>query len=141
MQKQVATHEKGHQWSTAILTNFDDNRTLGEIITEAAAMLGWTRDKVRKQLNFGMRNSRQGECARAGEITEKQIIVALRQHTETLIEDGDLEIAAKFVQKKKGLDSDGLENLYHETFTQNGSGELGDDGITKYGAELAAVAD
>jgi len=141
MQRHVELHEKGHQWDTAVLTAFDENRTLGEITTEIASMLCWTRDKVRGKLNFGIRNVRMGEASRKGEITEKQIITALQKHSDTLLESNDLEGAVAFVQAKKGLDSDGLETLYHETFTQNGSGELGDDGITKYGAELAAVAD
>ena len=141
MQRHVELHAKGYQWDTAVLTAFDENRTLGEIITEIASMLDWTRDKVRAKLNFGTRNVRMGEAARKGDITEKQIIIALQKHSDTLLESNDLEGAVAFVQAKKGLDSDGLEALYHETFTQNGDGELGENGTFKWGAELAAVAD
>jgi len=141
MKKHVELHEKGHQWDTAVLGSFDMNRTLAEIIGEVAEMLDWSREKVLKQMNFGIRNSRMGTAAAAGKLTEKAIKVALEKHTETLVFGGQLEAAAEFVHSKKGLDADGMETLYHETFTQNGSGELGDDGITKYGAELAAVAD
>ena len=141
MKKHVELHEKGHQWDTAVIGSFDMNRSLSDIIGEVAEMLDWTREKVLKQMNFGIRNSRMGSAAKQGEVTEKAIRDALTKHSETLVLAGNLEAAAEFVHSKKGLDIDGLETLYHDTFTQNGEGELGENGTFKYGAELAAVAE
>lgn len=135
----TATSEKGRQADFCVLTDFDDDRTLAEICSEIAAEHGWTFEKAKSKLNFGVRNTRQGECARASEMTAKAIATKLDAIPGILLvkyktsqDQKDLDRAMEISSLLNGANTAQYAVLYKQLFP---NGALGRNGDTLIGAE------
>ena len=135
---QILTGTTGNnvQFDAAVLTTFDDDRSMSEILDEICEIHpDWDRDKARKKLNFGINNTRRGECSRKNENSDKSIKVKLEAQPYQLMVGGDLEAAQELTERLMDATPDQYREIHQEMFP---NGSLGQDGQVKFGVEAEA---
>ena len=138
MLKRTATSSGGRQADYPVITGWDvqQNRTITELVNEIAQIGGWTTDRALMNLNFGIRNVRQNECARTSETTpKKRRAMVLAEPGKMLGDTEQVEAAIELAAETLDADDAKIELIYDRLFP-NGSTDRNGDVL--HGAEAAA---
>jgi hypothetical protein len=116
--------EKGRWAEYPEITDFDLSRPLGEVIGEIAGATSWSPDKALKKLNFGVRNTCQGEFARRDEQSAAVVKKNLGEHLLQLATSGEedsQEQVAALAERMIDASDEQILALGREVFPDGGS--------------------
>ena len=137
MQILTDTNGKGVQFDAAVLTEYDLDRSLGDLLEEICEIHpDWSSEKALKKLNFGIKNTRQGECARLSEMSDKNVRDRLEKRPTQLLKldppqvDEALELVAAIAEASNAK----MQEIYKEVWP---NGSIGQNGQVLHGVELA----